>query len=682
MKRVLYSNVTKLIAFVLCAVFMASCAYLLSASVVQNRNSIYLFETSYERSYMAQEELRNTINMLYRASTAVTENDYAYSESAEYAVEENASERTNPTPTPLTAEQRAEISRQRDESMKRAVDLLDRAGWEYYVEYNGKTYANTDDKSFEAFENDSLAAGEKRIKTGANDGSYASFSNPGRVDNYGVHSEFNNFTACVRMSEKMAADNRAVWETAKAAGDAAAKKIIAMLIALIVLVSYLFTVSGRDARDKEIHLMLFDRAFTEIPLILIAAPAIICVMLNLAIMDEIVFVQGIAAGNMLIFAVTFAFTAVILAMMLSVIRNMKNRTFLKRSLIVCVILWAWKWVKAIFNLMWRILIRIRDGIRALFGRRSGMIMAVLLIVYTVFAAINPIIAVIMIAIGCLFLGVRTYDFDKIKAGVSEFKKGNFAHKIEYCRSEDYKAVANDLNEIGEGMAAAVEERVKAERMKSELITNVSHDLKTPLTSIINYADLLSKEQLTPAEANDYVKIIQKKGERLKQLTNDLFEISKVQSGNEDFVIEDIDLCLLVEQAMAELNEAIKNSGLNFIVKASDKEVIVKADGKKMSRVFENLFINCVKYAMKNTRVYVDIIETDSETVVEIKNIAGYEMNFDEDEIAERFVRGDSARTSEGSGLGLAIVKSYVEGCGGRFEIKKDGDLFKARIVFE
>ena len=308
-------------------------------------------------------------------------------------------------------------------------------------------------------------------------------------------------------------------------------------------------------------------------------------------------------------------------------------------------------------------------------------MAALLIVYTLLAAINPVVAVIMIILGCLFLGARMRDLENIKKGVRELKSGNFSNKVEECRSEDYNAIAKDINEIGEGMSLAVEERIKAERMKTDLITNVSHDLKTPLTSIINYADLLSKETLTPAEANDYVKIIKQKSGRLKQLTEDLFDISKVQSGNENFDIEDIDLCLLISQTLAEMDETIKKTGLIFRVSTPDKEVFVKADGKKASRVFENLIGNCVKYSMKNTRVYVDIKNEKGGVRVEIKNIAGYEMDFDENEISERFVRGDSARSSEGSGLGLAIVKSYIEGFGGSMEIKKDGDLFKVVLRF-
>lgn len=675
MKKVLYSNATKLIAFILCTVFTAASVYLLSVSFVQNENVVYLFESSYEESHMANEALRSMLATIHNAASTVSDSDYEYGTTV-YETEENTA-----TPAPLTAEQQEEINRKRDEIMKRETEFLEESGWEYYIEYNGKTYFNTDDKSYESFEKDILAAGTKQIKTSTYGRYYTSFSNPGRVSHYSMVSSSDEFTACIRMSEKLATTNRTEWETAKAVGDAAAMKIIAMLISIIALVSYLFAVSGRHADDNEIHIMMIDRMFTEVTLVLIAAAVIIGALLDAAILDDVVFSQGIKAGNMLVFAVTLASAALILTLILSVIRNIKNHTFLTRSFIRRIALWVWKWFKKV-NIIRPIIINVCAGIRALFGRRPGIIMAGLLLIYTLLAATNLFVAFIVFLIGCFLLSVRIRDFDNIKSGVDEFKKGNFTHKITDCKSEDYKMMSDDLNEIGTGMAAAVNERVKAERMKSELITNVSHDLKTPLTSIINYADLLSKEQLTPPEANDYVKIIRKKGERLKQLTNDLFEISKVQSGNVDFVIEDIDLCLLIEQEMAELNEAIRKSGLNFIVKSSDKEIIVKADGKKMSRVFENLFVNCVKYAMKNTRVYVEVTKTDKGAVAEVKNIAGYEMDFDENEIAERFVRGDSARTSEGSGLGLAIVKSYVEGCGGKLEIKKDGDLFKVIIIFE
>ena len=240
-------------------------------------------------------------------------------------------------------------------------------------------------------------------------------------------------------------------------------------------------------------------------------------------------------------------------------------------------------------------------------------------------------------------------------------------------------MAEDLGSLGDGMQAALQNEVRAERMKSELITNVSHDLKTPLTSILSYSDLLSQLELTPEEANDYAKIIHQKSLRLKNLTSDLFDISKVQSGVEQMVCERLDAVTLVRQALAE--QEAQNSGLVLKVTLPERELPIWADGRKMSRVLENLIGNCVKYAMKGTRVFVSLDERDGKAVFEVKNTANYEMDFAADEITERFVRGDAARSTEGSGLGLAIAKSYTEACGGTFEVEVDGDQFKVRISF-
>ena len=217
-------------------------------------------------------------------------------------------------------------------------------------------------------------------------------------------------------------------------------------------------------------------------------------------------------------------------------------------------------------------------------------------------------------------------------------------------------------------------------MKTELITNVSHDLKTPLTSIISYTELLSKVEELPEEAVDYIQIIAKKSNRLKNLTQDLFDISKVQSGNESVELEKLDISLLINQSLGEHDNEIKNSGLRFCVDV-EKELYITADGRKMSRVISNLIGNALKYTMKNTRVFVSASKNDGEIVIEFKNVASYPMEFNESEIMGRFVRGDESRSVEGNGLGLAIAKSYVELCGGQFEIVIDGDLFKAFMVF-
>ncbi len=290
---------------------------------------------------------------------------------------------------------------------------------------------------------------------------------------------------------------------------------------------------------------------------------------------------------------------------------------------------------------------------------------------------SVLIAIIILVAAAVYLKKRAEAFMLIKKGVAEIKNGDLSYRIENIPEGVFYQLAEDINSIGEGMEASLEDKLKAERMKSELITNVSHDLKTPLTSIISYTKILSDMELTPDEANDYVRIIAKKSERLKNLTADLFDYSKVQSGNADIVREKIDFALLVRQSLAEGEEAIKESGLQFVTDMPES-AYVEGDGKKLSRVLENLIGNAIKYSMCGTRVYITLRGKE----LEIKNIANYEMTFDENEITERFVRGDEARTSEGSGLGLAIAKSYVEAMGGKFFVKRDGDLFKAVIRME
>ena len=261
--------------------------------------------------------------------------------------------------------------------------------------------------------------------------------------------------------------------------------------------------------------------------------------------------------------------------------------------------------------------------------------------------------------------------------MEKIKQGDTLVKIEGVEDALLMPIAAGINTLGDGIEKAVNEKVKSERMKSELITNVSHDLKTPLTSIINYSDLLVKENLTPAEANDYAEIISIKAGKLKKLTEDLFDISKVQSGNDDVRCEKLSLSTLIAQAMAEESENEK-SGLEFLVNVPDG-INVLCDGKKMSRVFSNLIVNARLYSLSGTRVYIDAAEERDFAVVTFKNIASYKMNFTAEEITERFVRGDEARSSEGSGLGLSIAKSFTEASGGSFAVTVDGDLFKATV---
>ena len=262
----------------------------------------------------------------------------------------------------------------------------------------------------------------------------------------------------------------------------------------------------------------------------------------------------------------------------------------------------------------------------------------------------------------------------------DIRAGKVDAGLSFPAEHEFHQLGEDLSNIGEGLHHAVTESFKAERMKVELVTNISHDLKTPLTSIVSYSKLLRDLSLDPP-ADEYVDVICKKADRLDKLTKDLFEVSRAQSGNLPVNMEKIDLCAHVRQSLAELDERIAASGLDFRVKMSEKPVYIRADGAKLYRVIENLVVNAVKYAMSGTRVWVTVKEAEK-VEFEIKNIAAYEMDFDAEHIAERFVRGDESRTDGGTGLGLAIARSFTEACAGEFRIDIDGDVFRVTMKFD
>lgn len=217
-------------------------------------------------------------------------------------------------------------------------------------------------------------------------------------------------------------------------------------------------------------------------------------------------------------------------------------------------------------------------------------------------------------------------------------------------------------------------------MKIELVTNVSHDLKTPLTSIISYIDLLKSEDLPP-EAMDYVKILEQKSEKLKNIVADVFSLAKATSGV-DIDMEKLDAVILLNQALADAQDKIEKSGRQMKINTEAKSAIITADGNKLYRVFQNLIDNALNYSMDGTRIFIDLKEEKNYIRLEMKNTASYEMNFTLDEITERFTRGDKSRTDGGNGLGLSIAKTFTEACGGVFRIELDGDVFKAVLLFQ
>lgn len=245
----------------------------------------------------------------------------------------------------------------------------------------------------------------------------------------------------------------------------------------------------------------------------------------------------------------------------------------------------------------------------------------------------------------------------------------------------FKPLGEELEKVQQGFSKAVAEEAKSQNMKSELITNVSHDLKTPLTAIITYVDLLKKPDLTEEERNSYIETLDLKSQRLKVLIEDLFEVSKANSGNVKMNFMDVDIVNLMKEVRLEMEDKISQSNLLFRWNLPEEKVVLSLDGQRTYRIFENLLNNAMKYAMPFTRVYVDIVNQESEVVITFKNMSAQELNFEAEHLTERFVRGDSARNSEGSGLGLAIAKSFTELQNGQFSVSVDGDLFKVVIRF-
>ena len=274
--------------------------------------------------------------------------------------------------------------------------------------------------------------------------------------------------------------------------------------------------------------------------------------------------------------------------------------------------------------------------------------------------------------------------DNIIDVTKEMSEGNLDTIVKGEESDDKSIgeLVNNINNMRNAFKESIDKQIRSERLKTELITNVSHDLKTPLTSIINYVKLLNKEDIKREELEHYADVLNKKTYRLKILVEDLFEMAKLSSGSIELNIEEMDVCSILRQALGEFYQELDNGKVIFKVNIPAEKIILRLDGMRTWRVFENLIGNILKYSQENTRAYIDLEESEEEVAVTMKNIASYEMNFDPNEIYERFKRGDSSRTTEGSGLGLAIAKNIVELEGGSMDIIVDGDLFKVIIKFK
>lgn len=278
--------------------------------------------------------------------------------------------------------------------------------------------------------------------------------------------------------------------------------------------------------------------------------------------------------------------------------------------------------------------------------------------------------------------VRKYDaLELILEDLNKIKQGDMELEVKYNEDKQIQMLAKEINTLRIGYKDSIEEGIKNEKLKTELISNVSHDLKTPLTSIINYVNILQRKDITDLEKKEYVKILESKSYRLKKLIDDLFEVSKMNSGKVELFMMNIDIVQLVYQCISEIEDIYSDKNIEFKVKAP-QELMIVLDPQRISRVIQNLATNALKYGLENTRVYVEIKDRKDRIEVSFKNISAFELDFDEEDILERFARGDKSRAStiEGSGLGLAIATSIIELHNGSFRVECEGDLFKAFVI--
>lgn len=317
--------------------------------------------------------------------------------------------------------------------------------------------------------------------------------------------------------------------------------------------------------------------------------------------------------------------------------------------------------------------------------------------YILFLIVNGLLfmvgvpGIILAVLMDIYVGFMLYrsnlDRQDIVKGIRKIRDGNVNYKVDTSHLHgDNIILAEAVNSIGDGIEKAVSISMKDEKMKADLITNVSHDIKTPLTSIINYVDLIKREDIQDPKIRGYVEVLDEKSQRLKQLTVDLVEASKISSGNISLTLERINFVELINQTIGEFYEKFEQKGLHPVFKPQENEIYIMADSRHLWRVIENLLNNVFKYALENTRVYMDLdLRDDNGTekvVFSIKNISANELNINADELTERFIRGDVSRSTEGSGLGLSIAKSLTVAQNGTFNIVLDGDLFKAILEFD
>ena len=454
------------------------------------------------------------------------------------------------------------------------------------------------------------------------------------------------------------------------------------LILLIIICSYLILSLGHKKDYEGIYLNYLDK----LPLgVLIIILSIIGTIIGAICVSGPTLIDNIfsAIGFILLCLDIYICFAIFIA---SVIKRIKAETLLKNTLTYRIL----KWLKKIFIKFknW-----LNKSFNILFSNTNSTLKLGLIYFGFIFGSMflwamtkNNILVLLVPGLWVyvfILLLKKIHSIYKIKDAIHDIYQGKSDIKLDEAEfSGDFIEMASDVNDIAGGFSNAIAENLKSERLKTELITNVSHDIKTPLTSIISYVDLLKQENIDNEKAQEYINVLDSKSQRLKKLIEDLVEASKASSGNIKLTLENLNVKELLKQCIGEFEDRFKNKNLNIITNIPKEDVHIQADSRYMYRVIENLFSNINKYALENSRVYIDVTKDIDKIKIDIKNISKEKLNISPDELMQRFVRGDKSRFTEGSGLGLSISKSLTELQNGNFEISIDGDLFKVNLSFD
>ncbi len=447
--------------------------------------------------------------------------------------------------------------------------------------------------------------------------------------------------------------------------------VIGVLAFVLLIVSFisLMCVAGRKPGKEDIVPWYFHK----LPFDIVTAGYLFFVasvlMLFATISNELGFM---AAGCCAVFLPLFC---------MSIAVRIKTHTLIRNTIIYKVLAFLWRGLKS----LGRGVVAVLKNMKILY--KVIIALVVLMFIWAVVIlfdhlTLDAMFYAFTILFVIPFILFVTLQIDKVLKGAKELSEGNFDYVIDTNGMlPGIRKHAENLNSIAGVQKIAVEEKLKSERMKTELITNVSHDIKTPLTSIINYADLISKEETVSEKSKEYSEVLVRQSKRLKTLLEDLVEASKASTGNLEVDLQPCDAQIFVTQSAGEFEEKMKEYDLTLFTSVPDDQIRIMADGRRMQRIFDNLLNNICKYSLPGTRVYVDLTENATEAVFTFKNTSKEQLNMTEAELMERFTRGDSSRNTEGSGLGLSIAGNLAELQNGSLRLTTDGDLFKATLTF-